>query len=196
MNANIESLRDNGPGHFEPVQVSDFHNLCWRKFARAVSVCASFCFHVLHVLRVASKPQMSRIDTERVISPRAVVKHIHALRDRAIVEHPRQDMGTYGFSPWRVSRPTSEDHPVKPPFFGYFRAMGNSTHPEPAGVCLANFAPKPFNDGGRKSLLGQILGSNVDHLHSSFTRSALQGLAELFIFSKVSKMLQGSWSGG
>jgi hypothetical protein len=130
------------------------------------------------VIRMISKVKVIWIDAGGIMLSRAVVKNAKAVRYRPSMQYPRQHQS--------ANRPYS----LKPAanLSVSFRICARS--PQPARISLSDFGPKSLNDGWRKSLRCEVLYRYGNHV-VSFARLALQGLAELFSFTKSTTRIQG-----
>ena len=144
-------------GEFLPNESNHF-----RCHLRVVPMAAGFCARlfgrVKAVLTCISKPQVIRINTRRVVAAWAVVKNILAVRYRTPVYNPRCPVSTYH---GRAFRPPNSN--------GAVTALVFRSYPQPARFCLLNFLPESMGERWRKSLRGEIFGSNFSrHIKSLF----------------------------
>lgn len=110
-----------------------------------------FLVHVLAVLRLGSKPKMFWINAGRIITTGAVMQHAKPFWNRSKMQYPRGYISSDRFA----SNSASADLSVT---VGELRSC-----PNPTGIGLFDFSPKPLWKGFGKSLLRQVFRGNLDH---------------------------------
>lgn len=116
---------------------------------------------VSHIINVASKPQMVRVNTRLVVSIRAIVENIYSTRNWTTVQNPRRPM-----------RPPVSSGVLYPSGNRSVSTI-NRSGPNPTGVCLFNIRPEALWKRFGKTLRSQVLGRNLGTHTVSFCASGL-----------------------
>lgn len=124
----------------------------------------SFLNLVLHVGCSCSKEKMLGINTRRVVSSGAIMKHTKTIWNRANVQNPR--------SPRRYC------HTSKPGVNATVSFV-RASRPNPTRIGFIDFRPKPARECFGKTLRSQILRSNLSS-HSLVCADRVTGPSALF----------------
>lgn len=168
------------PANFNRLRIGDFGKIICLAFSSSVR--SAFSFHIGHIFEMGSEPEMVRVYAKAVIPTGAIMQNVHSFGYGTVVDNPRDDMRPQSFRSPRIRLPENEHHSI---FAFQIRSIADrqGSRPQPAGLRFVDLGPEAFYDGWRKALLCQKLRSNLDHV-SQFARSALLGLAELFVYIK------------
>lgn len=128
-----------------PIQrgsIMSFACCCWCHFI-SLGV-SSLCYHIRSILKPCAHPKMVRSCAFWII---ALMKNPQAIWYWAIVQHPR--------CPICADKRSANSHSYLPVTTRGFRAF-----PFPTSACFNDFFPKAFRESFRKTLRGEIFGSN------------------------------------
>lgn len=119
----------------------------------------------------SSNPKMLGVNTARIVSTGAIVKHQKPIRDWPAVDYPRNMMSENLGASLRADDVVIDHSPV---------STGVARRPNPARFSLLNVLPESLNNCWGKVLRSQVLGSNFVHVFG-FAAYGLRILRGTFI---------------
>lgn len=143
-------------------------------FRRACSP-PPFGVHVGIILLDCSEPEMVRINTQSVITSRAIVKNAQSVGDWPDVNNPRDSMCSSKNTVAGFIANSCIDCSI--PF------AINRCSPQPTRFSFLNVLPKALHDGWGKVLRGEVFRRNLNH-SLSFAAYGLRILRGIFIINK------------